>query len=147
VDEITSLVIGVKSLVFDEKLNGSGVDETSGSVVGVNPLLSDDKLDDSRVNEAMAETELAPPLFCPTHCWASTLSLMSVTAAFSAYKPPATFTPSFSEIEVSARMFPTKSDLVPNVAELPTCQKTLHAFAPLISTTDDAAAVTSVEPI
>jgi hypothetical protein len=38
-------------------------------------------------------------------------------------------------IEVRARMLPLKKDVVARVAELPTCQKTLQAWAPLMSLT------------
>lgn len=48
-------------------------------------------------------------------------------------------------IEVSARMLPLKLDAVPRVAELPTCQKTLQARAPLVRITLLADAVTRVE--
>ncbi len=49
--------------------------------------------------------------------------------------------PVVAEIDVRARMLPTKVELVPSVAELPTCQYTLHGWAPLISTTRLAEAV------
>ncbi|HUQ54804.1 MAG TPA: hypothetical protein VM306_04085 [Lentzea sp.] len=38
----------------------------------------------------------------------------------------------FAVIDVNAMIVPTKSELVPRVAELPTCQNTLQALAPLI---------------
>jgi len=47
---------------------------------------------------------------------------------------------------VSARMFPANEVVVPSVAELPTCQKTLHWLPPLLITTDDPLAVVSVLP-
>jgi hypothetical protein len=53
-------------------------------------------------------------------------------------------------IAVRARMFPANRLPVPSVAELPTCQKTLHDWAPLTSLTVLApgpAAVTSVEAV
>ena len=40
----------------------------------------------------------------------------------------------FIVMDVSARMFPWNTANVPMVAELPTCQKTLEAFAPPIRT-------------
>ncbi len=55
--------------------------------------------------------------------------------------------PVVTEIEVKAMIVPTKLELVPNVAELPTCQKTLHDWAPLIKTTWLADAVIRVEAI
>ncbi|MDQ0662814.1 hypothetical protein QFZ35_001312 [Arthrobacter ulcerisalmonis] len=48
-------------------------------------------------------------------------------------------------MEVSARMVPLKLDAVPSVAELPTCQNTLQAWAPLMRMTLLAEAVTRVE--
>jgi hypothetical protein len=50
-------------------------------------------------------------------------------------------------IEVNARMVPLKIVLPPSVAELPTCQKTLQDWAPLMSVTLLPVAVVSVEPI
>jgi len=46
-----------------------------------------------------------------------------------------------------AMIVPTKCVPVPSVAEEPTCQKTLHACAPLTSKTVVFASVISVEPI
>lgn len=43
---------------------------------------------------------------------------------------PSMVVPVATVIEVRARMLPTKVELVPSVAELPTCQKTLQAWAP-----------------
>ena len=62
-------------------------------------------------------------------------SLSSVTAPLRASARPWTVTPLFTVIEVRARMLPTNVEPVPSVAELPTCQKTLHSWAPLISET------------
>jgi hypothetical protein len=62
-----------------------------------------------------------------------------VTAPFCAKTRPVTGTPVSSVAEVNAKMFPTKLVVwVPRVAELPTCQKTLHAWTPFVSTTDAA---------
>ena len=44
-------------------------------------------------------------------------------------------------------MVPTNVELVPRVAELPTCQYTLHGEAPLMSDTVLPDAVVRVEPI
>ena len=41
-------------------------------------------------------------------------------------------------------MFPTKTLLAPRTADEPTCQKTLHDWAPLISCTWEATLVISV---
>ena len=44
-------------------------------------------------------------------------------------------------------MLPTKVEPVNSVAELPTCQNTLHSWAPLISDTVLPVAVISVESV
>ena len=50
-----------------------------------------------------------------------------VTAPFSANSLPFTVAPVFAVMEMLAMTVPTKWVPVPRVAELPTCQKTLHA--------------------
>ena len=62
-------------------------------------------------------------------------SASNVTAPFRASALPSRFTPVVIVIDVKARMFPLKTEFVPSVAELPTCQKTLQALAPLARTT------------
>ena len=76
-----------------------------------------------------------------------TVSLINVTAPLRARSLPFTVTPSFTEIDVEARMLPWNAVLVPSVAELPTCQKTLHAWAPLTRRTSLSVAVMSVDGI
>lgn len=44
-------------------------------------------------------------------------------------------------------MVPTKAVLVPKVAEVPTCQKTLQGLAPLARTTLESVAVIRVDVI
>jgi hypothetical protein len=46
-----------------------------------------------------------------------------------------TSTPAPTVIDVKAMMVPTKVELLPSVAELPTCQKTLQARAPFVRMT------------
>jgi hypothetical protein len=53
--------------------------------------------------------------------------LSRVTAPFLASTRPATVVPVCTATEVSARMLPVNVVWVPRVAELPTCQNTLHA--------------------
>jgi hypothetical protein len=60
-----------------------------------------------------------------------TLSESNVTAPFRASSRPATDAPAPALTEVRARMVPRKVEPVPSVAELPTCQKTLHGEEPL----------------
>jgi hypothetical protein len=74
------------------------------------------------------------------------VSVSSVTAPFSARTRPSIVTPVVTVMLWAAKMVPTKLEAVPSVAELPTCQKTLHACAPFVSTTRLADAVVSVEP-
>jgi len=69
-----------------------------------------------------------------------------VTAPPNAKTRPFTVAPVFSVIDVVARMEPAKFVVVPKVAELPTCQNTLHACAPFSSTTVLVDAVVSVDP-
>jgi hypothetical protein len=52
----------------------------------------------------------------------------------------------FSVADVKAMIVPEKSEYDPRVAELPTCQKTLHAWAPFSSRTVLLDAVIRVEP-
>jgi hypothetical protein len=70
----------------------------------------------------------------------------NVVAPFRARRRPAMVAPVFAVIDVSARMLPTNSLPTSTVAELPTCQNTLHACAPLSSTTWLFVAVTTVDP-
>ncbi len=79
--------------------------------------------------------------------WALIASSIRVTAAVRAYKPPWTLTAEFAVTDAWAMTFPINCVPVPSVAELPTFQYTLQAFAPLISTMEEAVAVVRVEPI
>lgn len=66
-----------------------------------------------------------------------------VTEPLRARARPTTSAPVSNVMLVSARMFPWNDVLVPSVAELPTCQNTLHSDPPMI-TTDESLAVVSV---
>jgi hypothetical protein len=70
----------------------------------------------------------------------------SVTAPFRASTLPCSVAPVSRVADVSAMMVPTKLLAVPRVAELPTCQKTLHACAPFSSATLLPDAEIKVEP-
>jgi hypothetical protein len=74
------------------------------------------------------------------------VSVSSVTAPFRASTRPSIVTPVVTVMLVSARIVPRKVEPVPSVAELPTCQKTLQDWAPLIRFTELADAVVSVDP-
>jgi hypothetical protein len=69
-----------------------------------------------------------------------------VTAPVLASARPVMVSPVVAVIDASARMVPVKVDPVPRVAELPTCQKTLQAWAPLTRSMLLAESVVSVEP-
>ena len=73
------------------------------------------------------------------------VSSSRVTDPLRASARPAMVSPVFTEIDVRARMVPVKVEFVPRVAELPTCQNTLQAWAPLVRTTLLAWEVMSVE--
>lgn len=84
------------------------------------------------------------------HCLlaqAPILLVSNVTAAVRAYSPQLDDAPVVAVMEISARMLPVKLVPVPKVAELPTCQKTLAAVAPLMSTTCELLAVIRVLPV
>jgi hypothetical protein len=74
----------------------------------------------------------------------TTLSSM-VTAPPNAKARPLTVAPVFSVIDVVARIEPAKFVVVPKVAELPTCQNTLHAWAPFSRATVLEVAVVNVD--
>src|SRR4051812_16501087 len=71
----------------------------------------------------------------------------SVIAPVCVRARPSITAPVFNEMDMEARMFPLKIDVVPRVAELPTCQKILAALAPPERTILVPANVVRVEPI
>ena len=73
------------------------------------------------------------------------VSSSRVTAPLRASARPVMVSPVCTVIEVRARILPWKAEPVPMVAELPTCQKTLQAWAPLVRTTELPESVRSVE--
>src|ERR1041384_4446537 len=70
-----------------------------------------------------------------------------VTAPFRANSLPSTAAPVVTVMEVNARMLPLKTEVVPKVAELPTCQKILAAFAPSLKITWRPVVVVKVDAI
>jgi hypothetical protein len=70
----------------------------------------------------------------------------NVVAPLRARSRPATVALVVAVMEVRASTLPTKVVRTPSVAELPTCQNTLQACAPLTSTTLLSVAVTTVDP-
>ena len=74
-------------------------------------------------------------------------SVSIVTAPLRASSLPDIVTPVVVVMEVNARIFPMKVEVVPSVAEVPTCQKTFAACALFIAATMLAFAVVSEVPI
>src|SRR6185503_16373607 len=64
------------------------------------------------------------------------VSLIIVTSPLRANALPFTVTPFASVTEVRARIVPTNEEFDPRVAELVTCQKTLHGLPPRIKLTE-----------
>ncbi|PIY50824.1 MAG: hypothetical protein COZ06_07315 [Armatimonadetes bacterium CG_4_10_14_3_um_filter_66_18] len=62
------------------------------------------------------------------------LALLSVTAALSAKALPSSVAPASIVTEVNASTVPFMTEVVPKVAEEPTCQKMLAALAPPLRT-------------
>jgi len=71
------------------------------------------------------------------------LSLIKVTSPLRASALPSTVTPLSSVMDVIARIVPTREEPDPRLAELVTCQKTLHGLPPLTKDTELVDAVTS----
>jgi hypothetical protein len=91
---------------------------------------------------------VVPPESPALHPTSILIMLLSrVTASFNANNPPSDTAPVLRVMDVDAKIFPTKSVPVPNVAELPTCQKTLQGLAPFTNTTAEFEAVMRVDPI
>ena len=70
-----------------------------------------------------------------------------VTAPFLASALPSSVAPVLKEIDCIAMMVPLKTEVVPKVAELPTCQKMLDANAPPLRITFRPDVVVRVEAI
>jgi hypothetical protein len=119
---------------------GLGDDVTAGLAVGVavgvDVAISDDVAVGVALGDGDAVTQSARVI----------LLLSRVTAPFLASTRPATVVPVCTATEVSAKMLPVNVVWVPRVAELPTCQNTLHAWAPPIRWTVLPDAVIKVEP-
>jgi hypothetical protein len=78
------------------------------------------------------------------HAENDTWLVSMVTAPLRARTLPATVVSVSRLMLVKARIFPTNVVLVPSVAELPTCQKSLHTCPPLMSRIDELLPVMSV---
>jgi hypothetical protein len=76
-----------------------------------------------------------------------TMLVSKVTAPFRASALPFSVVPVVRVMSESARILPLKVEFVPNVAELPTCQKMLCGWAPPARTTELLPKVVSEEAI
>jgi hypothetical protein len=81
------------------------------------------------------------------HASLTIVLVFRVTAPFRANSWPWTLAPFFALIEMSASTDPTKEELVPKDADVPTCQKTLQAWAPPVKIIELAVAVVSVDAV
>ena len=70
-----------------------------------------------------------------------------MTALIRAKARPFNVAPVFNVMAWSAMIVPWKADVVPNVAEVPTCQKTLVDLAPPLRTTKRPEVVVKVDAI
>ena len=115
-----------------------------GTVMGGTVVLV---LDEVVLDEVvLEEVVLEEVVGVGAHTGLVTVLESSVTAPFRANRRPCTVALVFAVIEVKARMVPMKVEPTPSVAELPTCQKTLQGWAPLMSITLLLGAVIKVDP-
>src|ERR1044071_983599 len=102
----------------------------------------------TRVTEPSAARWIEPKLGAVGSAVGTVTLLASrVTAPVWANSRPSTAAPVARELEAEARMFPLNTEAVPRVAELPTCQTTLAAWAPPLRITCRPDVVVSVEAI
>ena len=100
-------------------------------------------LEELEVLEVLEVLDVGPPL---SQAGMVIVLVSNVTAPLRASSRPANVAPVWAEIEVRASTVPTKVVVEPKVALLPTCQKTLQAWAPLTSDTTLEEAAPSVLP-
>lgn len=121
--------------------------------VGAELWLADPLGEDVEVPDGAGDADgVAPPIAVglgdttAEHAEAVMVFVSKVTAPSLASSRPWNVALVWAVMDVWESTSPTKSVAVPNVAELPTCQTTLHACAPLINLTALLLAVISVEP-
>jgi hypothetical protein len=103
----------------------------------------DEDEDDDAEDDDDEDDDDEPPV---AQAPALTVLESSVTAPPRASSRPSTVAKVLAVIEVKAMIVPAKVEPTPSVAELPTCQKTLQAWAPLTSRTVLLVAVVRVDP-
>jgi len=136
---VNGLGVGVKRLGVGVKGLGVGV---NGLGVGVKGLGVD-------VSVAIGVKGLGVGVFVGEARGQSEETLLAsiVTAPFCAKALPNRLALVFRVILARARMLPTNAVSVPRVAELPICQNTLQAEAPLMRRIEALLAVVSVLPV
>ena len=154
---VEGVVLGVDVIVTvgvaEGVTDGVGVTEGDGVVVGVGVALGDGVTLGVGVTVGVIEgvgvtvgVAVGVGVGVATkHAGRTTALISRVTAPLRASTRPSTCAPVVTVTEVSAMIVPLNVELVPSVAELPTCQKTLHACALFASTIVLAPAVVSVE--
>lgn len=82
------------------------------------------------------------------HVLTTSISLSSkVTAPVSAMSEPSTDAPVWAVMDACANIIPLNADATPSDAEDPTCQMTLHSWAPFNNVTVAPAETVRLEPI
>ncbi len=98
--------------------------------------------------EGLVDDEVVVPVVAGVvHVARVMVSVSRVTAPLRASARPSMVTPVVTVMDASARMVPRKVENVPSVAELPTCQKTLHDVPALMMFTLLLDAVIRVEAV
>ena len=132
VDEL--VVAGIEVVLVDELV-----------VVGIEVVLVDE-LVVVGIDVVLDELVLVEVVVVGAQVGLVTVLESSVVEPLRARSRPATNAFEFAAIDVRAKMVPMNVDPTPRVAELPTCQNTLQAWAPLRSTMVLLGAVMSVDP-
>jgi hypothetical protein len=151
VDVLEELVVVVEELtevgevVIEELTVGEVVTEELLVVVVVTEELV--VVEDVDVLEELAVEEDVVLVVVAHAVCALMKSSSKVIAAVRANSPPSFVTPVLIVIEARATIFPANTVPTSRVAELPTCQNTLHAWAPLAKDTTATVEVMSVDPI
>jgi hypothetical protein len=130
-----------------EELGEVVVDELREAVVEVVEELGEVVVVVEDVDDVLEELVVEEDVVV-AHADSARISLSSkVIAAVRANSPPSFVASVWAVIEARATIFPENTVPTPRVAELPTCQNTLHAWAPLVKDTAATVEVMSVEPI
>jgi hypothetical protein len=142
VEELGEVVVEVLRVVVVEELRVV-VEELREEVVEELLVVVEDV---DVLEELVVEEDVVLVVVAHAVCALMT-SLSKVIPAVRANSPPSFLAPVPTVIEARATIFPANTVPTPRVAELPTCQNTLHAWASLIKDTSAMVEVMSVDPI